>query len=301
MDKRRKINISARIAEQARQDKNHLDALAFACLIRINFGNSHCKYRKFSELKAFFHMGQDKLKRVIKNAREYGYIVEDGKGGYFAPSLKESGQYCYSLYFNTIRDAYKGVEREKRKERKNGSNHKLKNVVFKLRELFYRNRVMQQNELSHVKRLCRKRQEGTFTPLKQYKRARSIAQRIVDDRGISLYEMTSKENRNNILYQNEGMSKKAIASFLGCGLTTAHKIVRTVCNKKQIERHFSFTPTGIKATKNDFTHAYFDRYADQNDWGGFLRPLKRNDKIELFVQGSNRYEIKKMNFLFYAM
>lgn len=285
------INISALIADKARQDKRHLDALAFACLIRINFGNSHCKYRKFTELKEFFHMGQDKLKRVIKDALEFGYIVEDGKGGYFAPSLRGSEGYYYSLRFNAVKDA---------KNRKNGSNHRITNIVSKLREVFYRNRVLQQAELSHIKRLCRKRNEDTFLPSKKYKKAKVTAQRIVDDNGVSLYDMTGEENLNDILYRNEGMSKKSIAKFLGCSVSTAHKIVRSVCKKKQVARHFVFVPTGIKTTVNDWTFENFGKYANTQDNGGFLRPLRRRDKVELFFQGSNRYEIKTTSFIHYA-
>lgn len=69
-----KIYLSINEAKYAIQDKEHLEALAFAILIKINFNSSAIKYSNIRYCKELFHIGTTKMVRILKNGIEYGYL-----------------------------------------------------------------------------------------------------------------------------------------------------------------------------------------------------------------------------------
>lgn len=83
----RTIKLSILEAKQAIQSKSRLEALAFAVQIKGMYVSSclmDCsssdKSIKYSKLKEQFHLGHAKIKRIINNAIEYGYIrFENGR------------------------------------------------------------------------------------------------------------------------------------------------------------------------------------------------------------------------------
>lgn len=83
----RTIKLSITEAKKAIQSKSRLEALAFAvqiksmyvssCLMDCSSSNKSIKY---SKLKEQFHLGHAKIKRIIQNAIEFGYIrFENGR------------------------------------------------------------------------------------------------------------------------------------------------------------------------------------------------------------------------------
>ena len=83
----RTIKLSISEAKQAIQSKSRLEALAFAIQIKGMYVSSclmDCsssdKSIKYSKLKEQFHLGHAKIKRIVNNAVEYGYIrFENGR------------------------------------------------------------------------------------------------------------------------------------------------------------------------------------------------------------------------------
>lgn len=94
-------------------NKDRLEALAFALLIKLTFQNSIVKSTSIRKLTYIFRMGWTKLSKVLKNALRYGYIVKEGDI-YFAPSLKQRGSFNKKLKFSegTLSSATDGNHRQ---------------------------------------------------------------------------------------------------------------------------------------------------------------------------------------------
>ena len=76
MDRRLSIAFEEIVA--ASHNKERCDALCFAILVKSTYTNSKLYYHSVRELKRIFHIGQDKLRTVIRDCIRFGYAAHVG-------------------------------------------------------------------------------------------------------------------------------------------------------------------------------------------------------------------------------
>lgn len=74
----RTMNISIELLEEAIQNKDRKEALAFCLKVKGMFGSSTLIKRNYSELQKLLRMSYNKTKRCIENALKFGYMREEG-------------------------------------------------------------------------------------------------------------------------------------------------------------------------------------------------------------------------------
>lgn len=89
MDRRLNIAFSELVA--ASHNKERRDALCFAVLVKSRYTNSRLYHHSVRELKQMFHIGQDKLKKVLKDCVRFGYAISSGSAVIFR-SLSRKGE-----------------------------------------------------------------------------------------------------------------------------------------------------------------------------------------------------------------
>ena len=81
------------------RDKDRLEALAFALMVKLTFVDSVIKSTTMRQLSRIFRLGNKRLSRVLKNALRYFYIVKEGNT-YYVPSLKQRGSFNKRLEYD---------------------------------------------------------------------------------------------------------------------------------------------------------------------------------------------------------
>lgn len=89
---KRRIYLSVPLIAEATKDKSRLDALAFAVMIKETFVSSSIQSPTYSRLRSIFHMGNDKLRRLVTNGCKYGYLRFDN-GFLVANKLSNEKEY----------------------------------------------------------------------------------------------------------------------------------------------------------------------------------------------------------------
>lgn len=97
-----KIYLSVQESEYVLNDKERLEAFAFAVLIKLNFNSSAVRSSKIRYCKELFHIGTTRMTRIIRNGISFGYLRREGniiiansiKSKKFNVKLERKFTYC---------------------------------------------------------------------------------------------------------------------------------------------------------------------------------------------------------------
>lgn len=105
---KQRLYLSIKVANEAIQSKERIEALAFSMLIKLTFVSSNVQSASVARCKAIFGMGSTKMSRIIKNAIKFGYIKRNGRD-LIAMPFKGSKNYCVKLDFSCLTASFTGV------------------------------------------------------------------------------------------------------------------------------------------------------------------------------------------------
>lgn len=194
-----KIYLSISESKVASQDKERLEALSFAILIKLNFNSSAIKYSNIRYCKELFHIGTTRIMRILKNGYKYGYLKKIDNTIIACKIKKENDFNIIIKRNNTYKDNKKII-------------YKINDIVDLVRKSVLVNHITKQNNCSDTY----KRQEG-------YK-GRSKARNKV----LKLCRTQKAYN---------GLSNKRIMEITNTKLYRARKIIHSLVDDKIISRN----------------------------------------------------------------
>lgn len=213
---------------------NEVECLAFTLMVKHRFVNSTINNPSIRNLKQMFHIGQNKLTRILKTGIERNYISYDSYGRLIAMPVYDSpttekGKTQFYYHIRMTDDLLNSLGSEKdclniktfeRFIRQAVLTNKIKIATrigfdFRLSQLHPKG-----NKAAHLKRKCH----------------------------------TSEAKKN--------LSLSRISKVLKCGKYSARKIINSLVNSKIVIRSFQNIDTGIRCSENrkDITLWYNQNY-----------------------------------------
>jgi len=199
----RTIKLSISQAKLAVQSKSRLEALAFAIQIKGMYVSSclmDCsssdKSIKYSKLKEQFHLGHDKIKRIIKNGIEYKYIrFENGK--LIANKMYSEKELIIRLDFNSKESLY--------------NNNQIKSLIQKTVIIDHINKISFINDTIYTVKNCKVSYKQRKTAMKKlYKYAVNIPNELIGLSYDSISKIANVNKNKAIFYIKELVSKNVI-------------------------------------------------------------------------------------------
>lgn len=271
--KRKYLYVSYDIAKRALSDNRALDALAFTVSIKLNYQNSILYAKPIREAKQVFHIGQDKLRRVINDAETLKLIRRSNRNiaatrlrKVNAPNIRLYFGSCEGIKLNTIKDCIR------------------KQILLNYFSVTSKFRNTE-------KELLKSKDDKAYVKTKAYNKAKRFAQKCMNQKELDRIE-NSKEY---ILQNNRGVSKRSIAKRVNCSIGTAHRLVREMRNDGTI----SVVPNIVYMC--DLDDKAFDerRFNAQNNTESSYCHFRRlAGHGGLFAQFSNSYLPNKKSIFF---
>lgn len=215
------------------KSKDRFEALAFSVCVKLNFQNSIIYNISIRNLKAFFGIGQTRLSRILKNAKEYGYIQEK-YGKLSACKLKSEKALNYRLVFdfNTYKLANKGK-----------SVFRLKDIMDCLRKHVVLNYVNQQNFKENINKTLSSR-DADYCNLKKYRKAVKLRNKKY---------MNLKKSNDYV--KHNAINRYKFARVANCSKTKVKRLIDEMCADKMIERTTSMVETDLKRDRFNMQRA----------------------------------------------
>lgn len=268
------------IAEKSVSNPRMLDALSFALLIKLNYTNSAVYPKSIRELKSLFHMGQDKLKRVLADAEKYGFITRDN-GIVRANRVREKRGLNIRLFYSLSRMRKQTIKITDIKDdiRKSILLNHFK-IVAKIRDT--------------TRELQKSKDESAHTTKKRYDGAKSFAIRCMNPQELEPTEEVKKGESKPTIKIINGVSKRNIAKKAHCSISKAHRLVREM----RRDRMVFVTANLVKVSdcNGAFYEAAANKYNCSSESHVHLRRWRGHDG--LYAQCSNFYRpMKQVVFL----
>lgn len=246
------IYLSTKIASEAVSSKEMAEALAFALCIKLTFVSSRVQSATVRRCKALFHVGQDRISRMIKNGIKYGYLVRDGQD-LIAVSLKTPESYHVRLDFQL--NTYKFQTEEK------GCKYHLNSVIDLIRKSVLLNHISKQSD-------CRDTLKNAHEPcgLKTYKKSRNKIKRMLHAGRLF-----------------DGVSNARIRNLCSVGRAKARRLINSLVSSGNVIKEEVSVETGmdIRSFNRERANAFFK---ESGDFGYLYR--KGNS---ILCRVSNRY------------
>jgi hypothetical protein len=197
---------------------DELECLAFAIQIKLTFVNSTVNSPSIRRLRDVFHIGSDRIRRILNKGLERHYISYDDNGNLIANPIKEDGAYHITLDFKS---------KTMGQTHESDCKYRIKTIIDIIRKSVLINHINKQKE-------C----DVTFQKASLSKKA------------------SRKYNckcHTEAVYR--GLSNKRIQSITGVKRAKAKKLIRSLvysdvitCEKKAIKTNID--PNDFKNTTN---------------------------------------------------
>lgn len=269
-------------AQEAIQDKERFDALCFAMLIKANFANSCLYKRSYRQLKDFFHIGVEKLRKVAKNAKKWGYIHEEGDGRIVSHTLKAKGRRNIIIQVTNME-----VITNDKDEKKSQSTMTIKGVEHAIRKQMLLAHIENVNHFGNLtKKMSERDNPKSKISRKDYEASKKVASKIVDQKsGLSLYDRICN---GDVLVTRVGVSKKALSKAIGRSKFVVREYVKQLHENGSIAKiEQVFESTNIPTKEWSFVV----ENNDPRESKGFYITVEESDT--LVFQCSNIYELKE--------
>lgn len=279
MGRRKGIYISLAEAKAvfASKNKRRIDAYSWSVLCKGEFNNSILYQRTHRELRAYFHVGNSKVKNLVNDSLDYGYMCKNAQGNLQVRKLHVK-EYCIWIAFPRYRS----------KERKGGSAYRLKDIKDAIREAIALKKIVFKEHIENIKSRLSMRHDENIT-YEQYKKCRKTMRMCSSDKFVNLYgdliAMTEKENLEHPLYSNKGISHKSFAKAMGVCVSTARKKLRGMASKGIIS--IATTLKTFCSTDGVWSQCDMNDVMDWDTLGGYL--FHGTNENKLYLQCSNVY------------
>lgn len=157
MDRRLKIALSELTA--ASQNKGMFESLCFAVLVKSTFVNSRIYPHSIRESKEIFHIGQDRLKRVIQGCLRYGYATAEGDVIVFRSLTHKKAR---NVIIET-QTSFKGVERLLREQLILSKIRQVEFMENKVSKAFAENRMVSRRDIRIIRRYNMNSERDSFS------------------------------------------------------------------------------------------------------------------------------------------
>lgn len=226
----RRIWIDTRIAQDAMDSKEALDALALCCMVKLTFADSLVKDASVRRMMRIFHISYGRCVKAVEEGIRLGFFVRDGKG-LRAARIKTKRQHCVPLDIPTT-------------DKKGECPIGIAKMRDQLRGAVLYNHIAKQNDLRDTIRLARDPMRGE---LKSMRRAKARLRKkgvCVDDRSA-----------NEVVR----LSYAKVASMLNVSKTKAKTIIKRLREKGLVKRVLQFEETGLHI--NEFSKELQEGYS----------------------------------------
>jgi hypothetical protein len=207
----RRIYISAPLAFNAvkfSKENCELDCMAFGLMIKMKYVNSIVNNPTIRNLKETFHIGQNRLKKILKYGLSNGYFHYDFKGRLISDYLHENKSYRINLDFD-------------------GNDFRLNKVKDMIRELVLTNQIKLQRD-----RNFRFAHNGESFRPKTSKNGSFKQQR---------------QKRLTSMSDKKGMSLTSITKIMNVGRSKARTLRNETLSKGLLVRKFVLEKTDLKS------------------------------------------------------
>lgn len=263
----------------AKVDRAHFEALCLSMFIKSEFDNSLIYKRKARELKLYFRIGYEKLKRVLEDAIRFGYAEERKDGSIFFRSLKASPEDKED--FDIILSFKRAIKRGER------ATQTIKSVEREINMKMLGAHIEHVNSIENIKKMLR---EPNST--KEYKSAiRKSKKTYVDSRKTTLYEkhVSSHEEYNAL---KSGVSKRNLSRVIGKATQTTHLLIKQMKKDGVITNiHHNVQLTNMPNSQLHYLKKYAPEKLNEleHQGQGFARTCKTTGS--LIIQFSNSYQL----------
>lgn len=245
-------------------NKDRLEALAFALLIKLTFQNSIVKSTSIRKLTYIFRMGWTKLSKVLKNALRYGYIVKEGDI-YFAPSLKQRGSFNKKLKFSegTLSSATDGR-----------TKYLLNDLVKIIRKEVFKNHIKKQTAFCDTASVVNAPSEHT-----EYVRNKARLKRMCGITSVS----------DDRLKNAKRLSIARSMKVMGTKRSTTKTLIKEMINSGEIIRKFENIPVGMDYKELEKNYAMQQAVYKANEYGGHIHIWRG----AVYIQVANHYSLSE--------
>lgn len=200
------LRLSVKLAGEAVQSKDEIEALAFAMLVKLTFVSSRIQSATISRLKDIFHIGGTRMSRILKNGVKHGFLTRDG-ADLVVNALYEHDAYHVCLNFEC-----------KTWSRSGGCRYKLNEIIDIIRKSVLLNHISKQTEC--VDTIYK---ANDPSDLKEYKRASKRCKRMLEASPVA-YAGLSNARIMQVTRTRRAKAKKLIRALVGSGLVLMKEV-----------------------------------------------------------------------------
>lgn len=258
------LYLDIRLAEQAVNDKQLIESLAFSVLVKLTFVSSRVQSATINKCKDLFQIGSTRMCRIINNGIEYGLLKRDGKD-LVATSLKREKSYHIRLDFECkTYSRTKALMNGKPKSEQEPvvCQYSLKDIIDIIRKSVLLNHISKQSDCEDTINIAK----GNTKSVKQLRRARKKCKRML---------------RTNNAFT--GLSRKRIMDITKVCKAKAKQFIDSLCSSGLVSR----IEQSVRVCVNysDFSRDVANSFYKETGLTGYL--YKSGSEIRLRV--SNKY------------
>lgn len=244
------------------RNKDRLEALAFALLVKLTFVDSIIKSTSIRQLTHIFRMGWTRLSRVLDNALRYGYIVKEGDT-YFVPTLKQRGTYNKRLEFNIVPFSKTGDGR---------CVYTLNALMKEIRKNVWKNHINKQKAFCDTALVVDAPADD-----KEYKRGRARLKRMCGIVSVS----------PDMLKKSKRLSIRRSMDIMGAKRTMTKTLINEMIRNGEVTRSFENVPTNMDYKELERNYAMQQAVYKANELGGHIHIFNG----AVYIQVANHYSL----------
>lgn len=245
-------------------DKDRLEALAFALLIKLTFVDSVVKSTSIRQLTFIFRMGWTRLSRVLNNALQYGYVVKEGDI-YFVPTLKQRGSFNKRMEFDFVPFS---------KTEDGRSAYRLNALMKEIRKIVWKNHIKKQRAFCDTALSVDSPSDD-----KEYKRSRGRLKRMCGITRIS----------KDTIQSSSRLSIRRSMQVMGASRSMTKRLINQMIADGDVVRHFENIPLSMDHKELEKDYALQQAVYRANEIGGHIHIFKS----AVYIQVANHYSLSE--------